>query len=98
LRRSFAEVLRSSILRIEEPFGPSNSTIARVPRWLAVPARAGAMSTYTNKEIDIQARAKSLEKGHRVQAFSMEKSSLTKIDVSKTDTMVKASPTKDKIL
>jgi hypothetical protein len=75
LRKSFAEVLRSSLPEIEEPFGPSNSTIARVPRWLAVPARAGAMSTYTDKEIPIQARAKSSEKGGRVQEISTEKSS-----------------------
>jgi len=66
LRRSFAEVLRSSLPKIEEPFGPPNSTIARVPRWLAVSARAGAMSTYTDKEIPIQACAKSSEKGGRV--------------------------------
>jgi hypothetical protein len=95
LRRSFDEVLRSSIPTIEEPFGPSNSTNARVSRWLAVPVRAGAILTYTDKEIDIQARAKSSEKGRRVQAFSTEKSSLTKIDVSKIETMVKSSPAKD---
>jgi hypothetical protein len=95
LRRSFAEALRSSLPKIEEPFGPSNSTIARVLRWLAIPARAGPMSTYTDKEIDIQARTKSSEKGRRVQTFSTEKSSLTKIDVSNTKTMVKASPAKD---
>jgi hypothetical protein len=84
LRRSFPEVLKSSLPKIEEPFGPSNSTIARVSRWLAGPARAGAMSTYTDNEIPIQARAKSSEMGDRVQEISTEKSSPAKDNPLKT--------------
>jgi hypothetical protein len=55
MRRSFAEVLRSSMPKIEEPFGPSNGTLARVPRWLAVLTVAGAKSTSFDTEKDIQA-------------------------------------------
>jgi hypothetical protein len=40
-RRSFVEVLASSLPALEEPFGPSTLPLARVPRWLEASKVAG---------------------------------------------------------
>jgi hypothetical protein len=50
-RRSFAEVLVSSLPVLEEPFGPSTLPLARVPRWLKAPKVVGT------KEVQRLARA-----------------------------------------
>jgi hypothetical protein len=81
VRRSFAEVLRASLPKIEEPVVPPNCT----------PALAGIKLTYSVSENDIQASAKSPAKGHRDQAFSTAKLSTA----TKIDKMVKAFPVKD---
>jgi hypothetical protein len=53
LRRSFAEVLRSSSPKVEETFGPSNRPLARVPRGSFDPMVAGVTSSSSAIEKDI---------------------------------------------
>lgn len=80
LRMSFAEVLRASLPKIEEPVVPPNCTLAL----------AGIKLTYFVSENDIQASAKSSAKGRRDQAFSTAKLSTAYPTMTKIDKMVKA--------
>jgi hypothetical protein len=56
LRRSFAEVLRSSSLKVEEHFSPSNRPLARVPRRLTDPMVARVTLTSSAAVKDSQAK------------------------------------------
>jgi hypothetical protein len=57
-RRSFAEVLASSLPALEEPFGPSTLPLARVPRWLGAPKVAGAKTAQATTTMSTFARVK----------------------------------------
>jgi len=50
-RRSFAEVLTSSLPVSEEPFGPSSQPLARIPRWLEASKETG------KKKVQFQVQA-----------------------------------------
>jgi hypothetical protein len=60
-RRSFAEVLTSSLPVSEEPFGPSIQPLARIPRWLEASKESGKKKAHFQVQVplkDFRAHAK----------------------------------------
>jgi hypothetical protein len=92
-RRSFVEVLASSLPALEEPFGPSTLPLARVPRWLEAPkvarTKTAQTTTTTMKSTfapmkGFHAQAKVLAKGFRAQAKTPSLSALCHRSPTKT--------------
>jgi len=53
-RRSFAEVLTSSLPVSEEPFGPSIQPLARIPRWLEASKESGKKKAHFQVQVPLK--------------------------------------------
>jgi len=81
---------------MEEPLGPSNRQLARVPRWLSSPVLAGTLktnlkttSTSSAKEKVFQAQATLFAKGLGAQAKVTAKTTTSKTALAKSNLSVK---------